>query len=65
MFMATKGKDYNNTIACKLHRQFAHPTPKTLIKIINNAGIKDKKLEKEVDNISEKMYNMHQIQKTF
>ena len=33
----------NRTIAHKLHRQFAHPTPQKLIKLINNAGIKNKK----------------------
>ena len=49
-----KEKNSDKVIACKLHRQFAHPTRKTLIRLINNAVIKDTNLEKEVDNISNK-----------
>ena len=47
--------DHNErSIASKLHRQFAHPTSRTLNKLIQNAGIKNKKLQKEVESISEK-----------
>ena len=46
-------KGNERDIASKLHRQFGHPTPKTLIKIINNAGINNKDLEKEIDTISQ------------
>ena len=63
--MATKGDNHDKEIACKLHRQFAHPTPKTLIKIINNAGIKDKNLENEVDHVSEKCITCIKYRKRF
>ena len=46
-------KGNERDIANKLHRQFGHPTPKTLIKIITNAGIDNKDLEKEIDTISQ------------
>ena len=46
-------KGNERDIANKLHRQFGHPTPKTLIKIITNAGIVSKTLEKEIDTISQ------------
>ena len=42
------------SIASKLHRQFAHPTSRTLNKLIQNAGIENKKLQKEVESISKK-----------
>ena len=45
-------KGNERDIANKLHRQFGHPTPQTLIKIINNAGIINKDLEKEIETIS-------------
>ena len=51
VFTATNTKKSDKDIACKLHRQFAHPTPRTLIRIINNAGGKDKNLEKKVDSV--------------
>ena len=38
--------------AQKLHRQFGHPNPEALIKLIKKAGIKNKKLIKEVRSIS-------------
>ena len=47
-------KGNEKKIANKLHRQFAHPTPNNLIKIIKNAGIKNKTLEKEIDYISQR-----------
>ena len=47
-------KGNEKKIANKLHRQFGHPTPNNLIKIIKNAGIKSKTLEKEVDNVSQR-----------
>ena len=45
-------KGNERDIANKLHRQFGHPTPQALIKIINNAGIINKDLEKEIETIS-------------
>ena len=52
--MATEEmKGNERDIASKLHRQFGHPTPKTLIKIIDNAGTDNKDLEKEIDTISQ------------
>ena len=47
-------KGNEKKIANKLHRQFAHPTPNNLIKIIKNAGIKNKTLEKEIDHLSQR-----------
>ena len=52
--MATRVTKDNRVIASKLHRQFAHPTPERLIKIIRNSGNNNKDLEKEVNNISQK-----------
>ena len=39
--------------AKKLHRQFGHPNPEALIQLIKKAGIKNKRLIKEVRSISE------------
>ena len=50
-------------MACKLHRQFAHPNPKVLKRIIQNAGVKNKKLEKEIDLIAEKCITCLKFQK--
>ena len=41
-------------MACKLHRQFAHPNSRVLKRIVQNAGVKNKKLEKEIDLLAEK-----------
>ena len=66
IFSATvKEKNSDKAIACKLHRQFAHPTRKTLIRLINNAGIKDSNLEKEVDNVSNKCITCIKYRKSF
>ena len=51
MAMDDKTTD-DRTIAHKLHSQFGHPSPIALIKLIKNAGIKNKKLHKEVHSIS-------------
>jgi len=53
------------TLPVKLHRQFAHPTHRTLIRIINNAGIKDTNLEKEVNSISNKCITCIKYRKQF
>ncbi len=50
--MAVSGSQSPKYIANKLHRQFGHPTCEKLIKLIRNAGVNDKKLEKEIINIS-------------
>ena len=50
-------------IACKLHRQFAHPNPKVLKRIIQNAGIKNKTLEKEIDLLAERCLTCLKFQK--
>ena len=65
VFIATNTKKSDKDIACKLHRQFAHPTPRTLIRIINNAGVKDKNLEKEVDSVSERCITRIKYKKPF
>ena len=52
VFMADNGEN-DKRVAVKLHKQFAHPTARKLVQIIQNAGIKNKNLEKEVENISE------------
>ena len=49
--MALEEKD-DNAIALKLHQQFGHPKAKTLLKLIKNAGIKSRKLCKEVRSVS-------------
>lgn len=41
-------------IAVKLHKQFAHPTSETLIKVIRNAEIKDDRMERCITSITEK-----------
>ena len=60
-----KEKNSDKDIACKLHRQFAHPTRKSLIRLINNAGIKDSNLEKEVGNVSNKCITCIKYRKPF
>ena len=40
------------TMARKLHLQFAHPRAETLKKLVNKAGFKNRKLIKEIDNVS-------------
>ena len=49
--MALEEKD-DYAIALKLHQQFGHPKAKTLLKLIKNAGIKNRKLCKEVRSVS-------------
>ena len=61
--MADINDKNERSIANKLHRQFAHPTSRTLNKLIKNAGIKNKKLEKEVDSISDKCITCVKFQK--
>ena len=46
--LAKEGSKDDKIIASKLHRQFAHPNSETLNRIIKNAGIKNKNLEKEI-----------------
>ena len=46
--MATKESNNDKAIASKLHRQFAHPNPNKLIRLIRNSSINSKNLEKEV-----------------
>ena len=49
--MALEEKD-DYAIALKLHQQFGHPKAKSLLKLIKNAGIKNRKLYKEVRSVS-------------
>ena len=53
VFMAVSGSQSPKNIANKLHTQFAHPTSEKLIKLVRNAGISDKILEKEIAAISQ------------
>lgn len=42
------------TIALKLHRQFAHPTPERLIKLVNQSDLaSDNQLKKEIHKVSQ------------
>ena len=59
-------RDNNDrNMAVKLHRQFAHPTPKTLIQLVRNAGIKNSNLIKEINEISENCITCLKMQKRF
>ena len=59
-------RDNNDrNMAVKLHRQFAHPTPKTLIQLVRNAGIKNSNLVKEINEISEECITCLKKQKRF
>ena len=51
--MAVSESQSSRNIAHKLHRQFGHPTSEKLIKLVRNAGMNDKLLEKEIINISQ------------
>ena len=62
--MATGVSKNNRVIASKLHRQFAHPTPERLIKIIRNSGKNNKELEKEVNYVSQKCITCIKFKKT-
>ena len=46
-------EDDKSKIALKLHKQFSHPSSDKLIKLLNDGGINDKILEKEVRKIDE------------
>ena len=48
----TSDKKCAKQTASKLHKQFGHPSPERLIKMIVNAGFKNLELEKEIKNIS-------------
>ena len=48
----TTGPKNSKDIALKLHKQFAHPTPEKLIKLIRNANVNDKSLEENIISIS-------------
>ena len=56
------GRDDRKT-ACKLHRQFALPNPRALKRIIQNAGVQNKNLEKEIDLLSEKCLTCFKFQR--
>ena len=58
-----QGENSARCIASKLHRQFAHPTPAKLIKLIRNAGVKDKILEREINLISSQCITCVKLQK--
>ena len=49
--MALEEKD-DTAIALKLHQQFGHPKAKTLLNLIKDAGIKNRKLCKEIHSVS-------------
>lgn len=49
--VALKGSDVRKT-ALKLHRQFGHPTSEKLIKLINNAGMKNSELEQTIQKVT-------------
>ena len=51
------------TIANKLHRQFAHPTPDKLIRLIRNSGVRDVHLEKEVEAVSKQCITCIRLQR--
>ena len=54
--LITKDVKNDREIAMKLHRQFAHPTEKKLLNLINNAGhpwSENENLKKEINTISQ------------
>ena len=51
--MAIEDRQSNERMtATKLHKQFAHPRAESLKKLVNEAGIRNKKLLKEIDEVS-------------
>ena len=51
ILFSTDGKDLNK-VAQKLHNQFGHPSDARLIKMIINAGIQNKDLERKIVDVS-------------
>ena len=50
--MAIEAKDFSKT-ALKLHKQFGHPNCQKLLKLIKNAGMRNRKFEKVVEKVSD------------
>ena len=57
-----KGCDEQKT-ALKLHRQFGHPTPAKLIRLIKDSGIKNSELERAVEKVSKECDTCRRFQK--
>ena len=51
--MALSDSQSPRNTAIKLHRQFGHPSCEKLLRLVRNAGINDKMLEKEIIAISQ------------
>ena len=54
--LATENNKSKKDIAIKLHRQFAHPLPKKLLKLLNSAGApwqSDKELKELINKVSD------------
>ena len=45
MIMLAGDNTNTRAVADKLHKQFAHPSPEKLIRLVRQSGITDKKLE--------------------
>ena len=51
--MTSSSRSQNErVVAKKLHKQFAHPTPERLLKLVKHSSYYSKKLEEEIKNIS-------------
>ena len=61
--MYTHGGEKAKGKALKLHRQFAHPSKERLIKLIKDAGIRDKELEEELKKVGENCETCMQFKK--
>lgn len=61
--MAALGSDVKKT-ALKLHKQFGHPTPARLTKLITDAGMKNSGLEKAIKEVSDSCTICHRFKKT-
>lgn len=57
-----RGGDVQKT-ALKLHRQFGHPTPTKLIRLITDAGIKNSALERAVEKVTKECDTCLRFQK--
>ena len=52
MIMLAGDNTNTRAIADKLHKQFAHPSPEKLIRLVRQSGITDKKLEREINSVT-------------
>ena len=41
-----------NAVATELHKKFSHPSSEKILKLVNNAGVNDKMLEKAIFDVT-------------